>query len=333
LASKFKLGLDSSFMMEYDPDYTLKYSVQAEKVGFDYLWMGDHYLPWHASFQHSFFVWELLAVIASKTKKLIVGPDVTVPIGARYHPAIIAQAGGTLARMYPGRFVLGVGSGEALNESWFLGRWPKWSERMDRLLEGVELIRKLWAEDDYFGFKGKYFRLDTTKLYVKHPKTPPIYISAMGKKSSYLAGKYADRLISSGNAEAMRTVVFPNFDRGARDAGRDPSKIEKAVLMDMATGPEDKILERVHRLAAGSAVHGMVDEGDPRKIEKVGSKVPKEQLRKNIIIFRKPDEVIDAIEVFRKLGAGQVIISEMSVEPEKAMAVYSKVSQYYRQGK
>ncbi len=333
MASRLKLGLDSSFMMEYDPDYTLKYSIGAEKAGFDYLWMGDHYLPWHASFQHSFFVWELLAVVASKTKKLIVGPDVTVPIGARYHPAIIAQAAGTLERMFPGRFVLGVGSGEALNESWFMGRWPKWSERMDRTLEAVELIRKLWDEDDYFTFKGKYFNLALTKLYVRGAKPSPIYISAIGPKACYLAGKHADRLITSGNAEAFRTIVLPNFERGARDAGKNPSKIEKAVLMDMATGPEGKVVDRIHRLAAGSTIAGMFNEGDPRKIEKAGRMLPKETVKKNVIMFSKPDEVIDAMEVFRKLGATQVIASDMSVEPDKAMAIYSRVSEYYRQGR
>lgn len=333
MPARLKLGLDASFMMEYDPTYSLKYPIQAEKVGFQYLWMGDHYLPWHASFQHSFFVWELLAVIASKTKKMIVGPDVTVPIGGRYHPAIIAQAGGTLERMFPGRFALGVGSGEALNESWFMGRWPKWSERMDRLLEAVELIGKLWEEDDYFGFKGKYFSLGTTKLYVKGARPPPIFISAIGPKASYLAGKHAGRLMSSGNADAMRTVVFPNFERGAKDAGRDPSKIEKAVLMDMATGPEEKIVSRMLKLAAGSSIPGMFNEPDPRKIEEAGSKTPKERVLKNIIIFRKADDVIDAMEVFRKLGATQVIVSEMSVEPEKAMSIYSKVAEYYREGR
>lgn len=330
MTNRLKLGLDSSFMMEFDPDYTLKYPIQAEKVGFDYLWMGDHYLPWHASFQQSFFVWELLAVIASKTRKLIVGPDVTVPIGARYHPAIIAQAAGTMERMFPGRFVLGVGSGEAINESWFMGRWPKWSERMERTLEGVALIRQLWERDDYFSYKGKYFALGTTKLYVKGARPPPIYLSAIGPRAAYLAGKHADRLISSGNAEDMRTTVFPNFEKGAREVGKDPSRIDRAVLMNMATGPEDKVVDRMHRLIAGASISAMVNEGDPRNVEKAGRRLPKKAVRENVIIFNKPDEVIDAMEVFRKLGATQVIVSEMSVEPEKAMAVYSKVAAYYK---
>ena len=331
MANKFKLGLDASFMMEYDPEYSLKYPIHAEKAGFDHLWLGDHYLPWQASFEHSFFVWELLPVIASKTKKIIVGPDVTVPIGARYHPAIIAQASGTMERMFPGRFVLGVGSGEALNESWFMGAWPKWSERMERMLEGVELIKQLWAKDDYFRFKGKYFSMEATKLYVKAKgNPPPIYISAVGQKASYKAGQHADRLISSGNSKWMRNVVFPNFEKGARDAGRDPSKMEKAVLMDMAMGAEEKIVARIRRLSAGSTIQEMFNERDPRIIEKAGSRLSDEQLREKVVMFRKPEQVIEAVEVFRKIGATQVIIGEMSVEPDAAMKVYAEVTEYYK---
>jgi len=329
VANKFKLGLDASFMMEFDPEYTLKYPIGAERSGFDHLWLGDHFLPWQASFKESFFVWELLPVIASKTRKLIVGPDVTVPIGARYHPAIIAQASGTMARMFPGRFVLGVGSGEALNESWFMGTWPKWSERMDRLLEAVKLIKRLWDEDDYFAFDGKYFKMGEIKLYVK-ARPPPIYFSAVGEKAAFKAGQFADRLMSSGNLDWMRKVVFPNFEKGARSKGRDPSKMEKAVLMDMAMGSEKKILARIRRLSAGSTIQAMFNERDPRVIEKAGSMLSDEELSAKVVMFRNAEQVIEAVDAFKKIGATQVIISEMSVEPDAAMKVYSKVTEYYR---
>jgi G6PDH family F420-dependent oxidoreductase len=322
--TRFKLGLDASFMMAFDRDYSLVYPVLAEKAGFDHLWLGDHFLPWHDSFEDNFFVWEVLAAVAARTKRIKVGPDVTVPIGGRYHPAIIAQASATMDRMFPGRFVLGLGSGEAMNESWFLGSWPRWSERMERLLEATELIRRLWSEKDYFGFDGKYFKMGLTKLYLRPKTNLPIYISAVGEKAAYQAGRHADRLISSGNAQRMRDVVFPRFDEGARSAGRNPSRMEKAVLMDMATGPEEKIVKRVRRLSAGSTVRKMVDEGDPREIEKVGSKLPKEEILKNICIFTSPDQVIEAIAQFRKVGATQVIIGDMSPDPDAAMTIYSK---------
>jgi len=331
MTPRFKVGLDASFMMTFDPDYSLAYPIQAEKVGFDHLWVGDHYLPWQDSFEHSYFVWELLAVIAAKTKRIKFGPDVTVPIGGRYHPAIIAQAAATMDRLFPGRFVLGVGSGEAMNEQWFLGFWPKWPERMERLLEGVDLIKRLWTEKDYFEFNGKYFKMGKTKLYVKPKKNIPIYVSATGEKSAYQAGRYADSLISSGNLERMRDAIFPRFDEGARSVGRDPSKLEKAVLMDMATGPEQKIVERVRKLSAGSTVHDMVNEGDPREIERVGSKLSKEEILNNMLVFKGPDKVIDVLSEFRKIGATQVIIGDMSVDPKSAMVAYSKVNRYFKE--
>lgn len=107
---RLEIGLDASFMMTLDEDYTLKYLVKAEEAGFDFLWLGDHFLPWHHSMKHNFFVWSVLAAVAARTKRMKVGVDVTVPIGGRYHPAIIAQASATMDQMFPGRFALGVGT-------------------------------------------------------------------------------------------------------------------------------------------------------------------------------------------------------------------------------
>jgi coenzyme F420-dependent glucose-6-phosphate dehydrogenase len=325
---RLKVGLDASFMMTFDPEYSLKYLTGSEEVGFDYLWLGDHYLPWHDSFEHSFFVWEVLAATAAKTSRVRVGPDVTVPIGGRYHPAIIAQASATMDRLFPGRFVLGVGAGEAMNESWFFGTWPNWGERMERLTEGVALIRKLWSEKDYFRFDGKYFKMGMTKLYLRPAREIPIYVSALGKRSAYQAGRIADRLMSSGSAEQMRDVVFPSFDAGARSEGRDPSTIEKAVLMDMATGREEDIAERIRRLSIGSAVSGMVNEPDPRKIEQAGGTMKPEDVLKNVLHFTNADQVIDRLTLLRRIGASQVIIGDMSTEPDKAMRIYSEAIRY-----
>jgi len=318
-------------MMTFDPEYSLEYPVMAEKTGFDNLWLGDHYLPWHDSFEHSFFAWELLAVIAAKTRRMTVGTDVTVPIGARYHPAIIAQAAATMDRLFPGRFALGVGSGEAINEQWFWGSWPKWPERMERLLEGVELIKKLWAEKDYFEFKGKYFQMGKTKLYVKPKKKIPIYVSATGKKSAFQAGLHGHMLMSAGNFAQMRDVVFPSFDAGARSAGLDPGKLEKVVVTAMGTGPEQRVVERVRRLSAGATIDGMVNEGDPREVEREGLKLKKADILKNVFVFQRADQVIELVSEYRKLGATQVASGDASVEPREAMRIYSKVTEYFKQ--
>jgi coenzyme F420-dependent glucose-6-phosphate dehydrogenase len=328
--SRLKIGLDASFMMTFDADYTLKYPIRAESTGFDHLWLGDHFLPWHHSFKHNFFVWEVLAAIAARTKTIKVGPDVTVPIGGRYHPAIIAQAAATMDNMFPGRFALGLGAGEAMNEERFLGSWPNWRERIERLEEGVELIKRLWTEDDYFDFDGKYFKMKMVYYHLK-PKTQiPIYFSSVGKKSAFEAGVHADRLMSPGTIDRMRDVVFPSFDAGARSVGKDPRKMEKAVLIDMATGKLDAILKRLRRLSAGSGIRSMFDEKDPRKIEAAGMTLSDEEILGSMYLFQTSDEVIEVLSKYKKIGASQVIISEMSADPDKAMRIYAKVIRYFK---
>ncbi len=327
-----KLGLDASFMMTFDPDYTLKYPVGAEKAGFDYLWLGDHFLPWHHSMRHSFFVWEVLAAVASRTKKIAFGPDVTVPIGGRYHPAIIAQAAATMERMFPGRFVLGVGSGEAMNERRFLGFWPRWEERMERLVEAVDLIKRLWTEKDYFDFHGKYFKMEMVMYHLRPKKPPPIYFSAIGQKSAFLAGKHADRLMTAGTVERCRDVILPKFQEGARSAGRDPRKMEIAALVNFATGPVRKIVARERRLIAGATIASNFNEMDPRKIEASAASLSDEQILNTMYVFDKGDQVIEVLDRYRKIGVDQMIVSELSADPGKAMRIYSKeVVPYFRE--
>jgi G6PDH family F420-dependent oxidoreductase len=265
----------------------------------------------------------VLAAVAARTKRIIVGPDVTVPIGGRYHPAIVAQAAATMEKMFPGRFVLGVGSGEAMNERRFLGYWPKWEERMERMIEGVDLIKRLWREKDYFDFDGKYFKMKTVMYHLRPSGEIPIYFSAVGKKSSRLAGIHADRLITSATVEWVRDVVLPNFNEGAISAGRDPNRLDKAVLIDMATGPVEKILRRCRKISAGSSISSMFNEMDPRKIQAAAGGLSDEQILSNMYVFESGDQVLEVLARYKKEGIGQVIISEMSVDPERAMRTYS----------
>jgi coenzyme F420-dependent glucose-6-phosphate dehydrogenase len=328
-----KLGLDTSFMFSFDEEYTLKYPVGAEKAGFDYLWMGDHFLPWHHSFRHSHFVWEVLAAVAARTKRIVVGPDVTVPIGGRYHPALIAQAAATMEKMFPGRFVLGVGSGESMNERRFLGYWPEWEERMGRMIEGVELIKRLWTEEDYFDFDGRYFKMNMVMYHLRPKRPPPVYFSALGQKSVFLAGKYADRLMTVGTVEKCRDVTFPKFEEGARSVGRDPRKMEKAVVVNFATGPTKKIVERERRFIAGANIEKNFNEMDPRKIEASAASLTDQQILDTMYVFEKGDEVIEVLSKYQKIGVDQLILSELSADPERAMRIYTKqVIPYFRQG-
>jgi alkanesulfonate monooxygenase SsuD/methylene tetrahydromethanopterin reductase-like flavin-dependent oxidoreductase (luciferase family) len=213
-----------------------------------------------------------------------------------------------------------------------MGFWPKWEERMDRLIEAVELIKRLWTEKDYFDFNGKYFKMNMVMYHLRPENPPPIYFSAVGQKSAFLAGKHADRLMTVGTVERCRDVTFPRFEEGARSVGRDPKKMEKAVLVNFATGPVEKIVARERKLIAGANLDRNFNEMDPRKIEASGDSLSDQDILDTMYVFQKGDEVIEVLSKYRKIGVDQMIVSEISADPEKAMRIYSKeVVPYFRE--
>jgi G6PDH family F420-dependent oxidoreductase len=320
--SRFRIGVDVTFWIE--PDYSLDCAVKSEKAGFDSIWVADHFLPWHHSFKKSFYGFSMMAALAERTKKAPIGTDVTVPIGGRYHPAIVAHAFGTLGRLYPGRILLGVGSGEAMNEQRFMGYWPVWQERIDRLTEGIDFMRKLWTNEDLFNFEGKYFKMDKVFLYVKPSKPIPIYFSALGKKSAHHAGRYGDHLMTCTTLEKCRDVIFPSFDEGARSAGRDPKKMEKAVQIVGGIGNEKATIGRLRKLIAGATIPEMVKEPDPRIIEAERAKLSDETIKSLYSVCSKPDEMIDMIDKFKQAGATHILYTDLSPNPTKIIDVFRK---------
>ena len=295
---------------EQDPEVFKECVILAEKLGFDVAWLGDHFLPWAHSSNRSSFVWSLMGSSLEASKKIKLGPYVTTPIGARYHPAIVAQAAATLDNMYPGRFLLGVGTGEAMNEVPFFGRWPNWKERMDRLIEGVQLMRKLWKSDEYFDFDGKYFPAHQIFLYTKPRTDLKVYFSGVGPKAARYAGEYGDALVTlshANNLERLKEVIFPLFDEGARSAGKDPSKMEKVVSFNF-TMKDPETYSKTERRYAGVIPKEGTNEPDPRKIEQLGADLPDEDLFKSVAFLSKWSDVVDLISQFREAGTTQIVL-------------------------
>ena len=306
---RLKVGLDLG-ESEKDPGAFRDAAVTADRFGFDVVWLGDHFMPWVHSGARSAFVWSLMASCLEATKKVKVGPYVTTPIGGRYHPALIAQASATLDNMYPGRLVLGVGTGEAVNEAPFLHGWPEWKERMSRLIEGVDLIRKLWASESHFDFHGRFFEAERLYLYTKPSTKLPILISSVGPKSAMLAGEHGDGLITLGSRHApekLSEIVFSNFDEGARKAGKDPARMEKVVSVSFTLDKPAAFLRRA-RGPFGNLAKGALDESDPRKIEQMGEALPDEVLLGSTTFCSGWDEVAELILGLRKRGASQVVL-------------------------
>jgi len=317
-----------------DPMRFVESCQVAEKSGFRSVWFGDHFLPWVHSNARSAFVWSVMPTALDRTKKLKIGTNVTTPIGGRFHPAIIAQAAATLDNMYPGRFLLGVGSGEAMNESrFFPSGWPRWQERIERLSEAVVLMRKLWSSREFFDFEGRYFKMNKLYLYTKPKSKIPVYFSAIGKKAASYAGTYGDHLITTGNSPARcRNVIFPAFEESARKAGKNPSKMQKMVHFQLYLTSKKAGLNRMRRTGEGGIVaKGAYDEPDPRKIMTMVSQVSDEKILDRFQFISSADEVIEIIESFRKVGATRVNVCTHSY-PDRIRYLGKKVLPYFNRG-
>ena len=179
---------------EHRPDDLIRYAQRAEAIGFEYASISDHFHPWLETQGNSPFVWSVLGGLAVATERLRFGTGVTCPTG-RYHPAIVAQAAATVASMMPGRFFLGVGTGENLNEHIIGDRWPRYDVRAAMMEEAVGIIRDLWTGQN-ISHDGDYFTVENARIYTLPDEPPPIVVAASGPKSAELAGRIGDGLIT-----------------------------------------------------------------------------------------------------------------------------------------
>ena len=196
---------------EQPPSDLVRYARAAEEAGFDFAVISDHFHPWVDQQGQSPFVWSVLGGIAEQTEELRVGTGVTCPT-SRIHPAIVAQAAATVTCMMPGRFFLGVGSGENLNEHITGAKWPPAPVRIERLEEAIDVIRKLW-QGKLTNHRGRHFTVENARIYTLPDESPPIMIAASGKRSVELAGRVGDGLIG--------LVPDADFVRSYEKAGGD----------------------------------------------------------------------------------------------------------------
>ncbi|MGH3319723.1 MAG: TIGR03557 family F420-dependent LLM class oxidoreductase [Streptosporangiaceae bacterium] len=181
---------------EQDPLDLVGYARRAEEAGFAYLSVTDHYHPWVRAQPQSSFVWSLLGAIASATSVVRVGTGVTCPL-VRIHPAVIAQAAATTARLFRGRFFFGIGTGENLNEHILGDRWPPVDVRLEMLREAVEIIRNLWS-GRLINHHGRHYTVENAQLFTLPDEPPPIVMSALGPKAAGVAARVGEGYWSTG---------------------------------------------------------------------------------------------------------------------------------------
>jgi len=315
----------------FEPSDVIKFPILIEKAGFDALWIGDNLLPSFHSHGHAPQAWIMLTSIAERTRKIPLGVNATVPM-FRYHPVIVAHAFATMASLYPGRILLGFGTGEPLNEGHFLEKWPPWNERSEILLEALDLITKFWSSPEYFDFNGKYFMAKSIYCYDKPPEPIPLYISALGPNTAYMTGKRGYHLITSGEIDRLKSLIFPAFEGGLKASGRNLEGFEKAVCLDVGFGDLDKLVARYRMIYAGTLIPEGIDEKDPRKIEELGEKVPEETIKANACLASSIDELIESIDDLKGIGANHLILNDYSCDPSKTIKAFGeKVLPYFKE--
>jgi coenzyme F420-dependent glucose-6-phosphate dehydrogenase len=305
----------------YDPRDFVEATVYGEELGFKRLWFGDHFMPWFHTSDRSSFVWSVMASALERTKKVELGPLVTTPIGARYHPAIVAQAAATLDNMYPGRFLVSVGSGEAVNEVPFWNdRWPGWKERMARLCEGITLMEKLWTSPKPFAFKGDYFSAEFYLLYTKPRTHLDIYFSATGPKAAYHAGRYGDHLVTLSpgkSAEDITDVLLPEFKRGQKEAKKKGGKL--LVHVDFSFETPAQALKKRYEMTP--MVDKAVDIRTPIALENAAKTLTEERIKQRIHFCKNWGDLVKTLDIYTQIGADEIILFSAPVKKEmKAVA-------------
>lgn len=314
----------------YSPKKMLDETVAAAKYGFREIFYADHFHPWTVADGTS-FAWTLIASAAERTKSVRIGTAVTCPM-LRYNPAIVAQAFASLASTYEDRIFLGVGTGEALNEVPVGYHWPNWRARLEMLEEAVQIIKELW-HGSYVSFDGKYFRVKNAKLFTIPPRPVPIFISALGPKAAYLAGRLGDGWITLNLPEdRVRDVLTPEFERGLRDRSKDRDGKDKAKpvrkIAEIVLSYDkdlDKAIEAC-RPFAGTFSREVFENRviDPREIKSLGDKVDKGAIAGRMVTTDGEEKIISAIEKFQRVGFDTVEIASLSPDQQSFFELFKE---------
>ncbi|WP_127794833.1 TIGR03557 family F420-dependent LLM class oxidoreductase [Agromyces sp. LHK192] len=231
----------AAMLERFPPAEAVELSALAEANGFTGVMASDHFQPWLPAQGESSFVWSVLAAIGASTTGDL-GPGVTTP-GFRMHPAVVAQASATLAAMYPGRHWLGIGSGEAINEHVVGQYWPEPPERIERMFEAVDLVKRLFAASIAgrdVRFSGQFFKLESTRLWTMPDSAPEVLVAAGGPVTARRAGRVADGLITMGAPVDRLAALLQRFSEGARESGRDPERMPRVLQLHLAWAPTDE---------------------------------------------------------------------------------------------
>jgi coenzyme F420-dependent glucose-6-phosphate dehydrogenase len=317
-----RLGYKAS-AEQFAPRALLDFAVDAEHNGFDSVFVSDHFQPWRHSDGHAPFAFSWLGATGERTQRVLLGTSVVTPT-FRYHPAIVAQAFGTLGSLNPGRVILGVGTGEHLNEGALGITWPDNKERFARLREAVRLIKLLWAEQSVT-FDGEYFHTRNATIYDKPAAPIPIYIGAGGPQVAKYAGRAGDGLIctSGKGMELYSEQLLPNFADGAATEGRDAGKLDKMIEVKVSYDTDRSRAIEDTKIWAALALPAEVKAGvdDPREMERL-ARAAEGDADKRWLVSSDPDEHLEQLRPYLELGFTHLVFHAPGNDQARFIKLY-----------
>jgi coenzyme F420-dependent glucose-6-phosphate dehydrogenase len=310
---------------QFGPQELLDLSLQAERQGFDTIAISDHFQPWRHHGGHTPAVLPWLGALGERTSSALLGTSVLTPT-LRYHPSIIAQAFATLACLNPGRVFLGVGTGEALNETpATAGEWPGAKQRRMMLREAIELIRQLWSEERV-SFEGEYYRTDRATIYDKPDEQVPIYVAASGPLAAKLAGRVGDGFIAtSGKDPQLYRDLIDKLAEGAQEAGRDPAQIDKFMEIKVSYDHDLQYATDACHFWAPLALTPDEKSGidDAIEMEEAADKIL-DRAQTRFIVSDDPDEVVEKIKVYVDLGLTELVFHHPGEDQRRALELFAR---------
>jgi len=311
---------------QFGPRELLELGELAERLGYDSVFVSDHFQPWRHTGGHAPFSLAWLGALGARTSRVLIGTSVLTPT-FRYHPAVIAQAFATLGSLFPGRVILGVGTGEALNETPATAlAWPEPRERTRRLREALALIERLWREERV-SFKGEYYSTERATIYDKPAEPVPIYVAAAGPVVAKLAGARAAGFISTSGKplELYRETLLPAVAAGLAESHRPSDAIERMIEMKVSFDTErTRALESTRWWSALALTGADRDVHDPLEMERRADALPLERIASRWIVSSDPESQVERIAPYIEMGFRHLVFHAPGPDQARFLRLYSE---------
>ncbi|GAB2480899.1 TIGR03557 family F420-dependent LLM class oxidoreductase [Nocardiopsis aegyptia] len=294
------------FAEGFGPREIVDQAVRAEAAGFDFVEVSDHFHPWLYSHGHSGFVWSMLAAVAERTERIQMATGVTCPT-IRVHPAIVAQAAATTALLSEGRFVLGLGSGERLNEHVVGKGWPNASARQEMLREAIEIIRLLWS-GGYHSYEGRHLALEDARVFDLPEEPPPIIVAAGGERSATMAAELGDGMFGTEPSRVL-TGAYEN------NGGDGPLYCE----VPLAWAPDEASALDAARETFRFGLTGwkvMSELPNPVNFEAATALITRDHMRDGLGFGPDPERHLAVIRQFAAAGYDHLCLVNSGPDPE-----------------